>query len=469
MTQSPLSETGSESATGLAVSVELPEINPDAVVLLPEGSGAIAIGVAGDVLRVVAKRYPTPKEYRDLEHLTGMLITMEVVDEKTYEYLEIEARKLVSKSVELPKMLSEAITLNASDLHLSVGSQPVVRVGGKLKPLDKYKTLSAPDMLDAAKWIVGDELESFSGDLDRGFTFGTSRWRASIWRQRGSIAITLRLVPVEIPKLEDLGLPSSVVNLAKVTQGLILFCGPTGSGKSTSMAGLVDRINRTQRTHIITIEDPIEYVHPSHLSMVHQREVGSDTKDFATGLRSALRQDPDVILVGELRDAETMKTALNAAETGHLVLATVHASSSSGAISRIVNSFSAEEQDQIRLQLSTTIQATIIQLLLPDKRKEGKRVLATEVMLGTNAVRSMIRDNRLHEIITVLDTQSQLGMLSMDKSLALLAANNYVEQEYARAFANDASTFDEHFKKNAKTQLPNTSDSFDNFGNEDFK
>ena len=164
-----------------------------------------------------------------------------------------------------------------------------------------------------------------------------------------------------------------------------------------------------------------------------------------------------------------MKTALNAAETGHLVLATVHASSSSGAISRIVNSFSAEEQDQIRLQLSTTIQATIIQLLLPDKRKEGKRVLATEVMLGTNAVRSMIRDNRLHEIITVLDTQSQLGMLSMDKSLALLAANNYVEQEYARAFANDASTFDEHFKKNAKTQLPNTSDSFDNFGNEDFK
>jgi twitching motility protein PilT len=321
-------------------------------------------------------------------------------------------------------------------------------------------------MLNAAKWIAGDDLVTFKGDLDRGFTFGESRWRASIWQQRGSIAITLRLVPVNIPKLEDLGLPSSVVNLANTTQGLILFCGPTGSGKSTSMAALVDRINRTKRQHIITIEDPIEYVHPSHQSIVHQREVGSDTKDFATGLRSALRQDPDVILVGELRDPETMKTALNAAETGHLVLATVHASSAAGAVSRIVNSFAAEEQPQIRLQLSTTLQASIIQLLLPDKQKINKRVLATEVLLGTNAVKAMIRDNRLHEIVTVLDTQAQAGMISMEKSLALLAANNYVDYEYAKSFANDEVNFEEHYNKYSKSG--NSLDPIDNLSMGDF-
>lgn len=458
MSLPPQNETGGVSATGFVLSEE--DISPEALNMLPEGFGAYGVATAGDVLKVVMVNYPSPKEYKELERLTGMLITVEIVDQETFEKVSEIAGKIINKPIELTKMLNDAITLKASDLHISVGSAPIVRVGGKLSTLENYRTLSSNDMVEAAKWIMGSEFDNFTGDLDKGFTFGNSRWRASIWRQRGSIAITLRLVPVEIPRLEDLGLPASVVNLSKVTQGLILFCGPTGSGKSTSMAALVDRVNRTSRKHIITIEDPIEYVHPSHQSVVHQREVGSDTKDFFTGLRSALRQDPDVILVGELRDSETMKTALNAAETGHLVLATVHASSAAGAVSRIVNSFSAEEQPQIRVQLATTLQASIVQLLLPDMRKENKRVLATEVLIGNNAVRSMIRDNRLHEIITVLDSQSQFGMSSMEKSLAVLAANKMVDYELAKTLASDIGNFEEHFKKNSKSG--NSFDPMDN-------
>lgn len=445
----PQDETGGVNATGFVLSED--QINSEALCMLPEGHDAYAVAIAGDILRVVMKRYPSPKEYKELERITGMLITIEIVDEAIFNKISELASKITNKPIELTRMLSDAIDLKASDLHISVGTPPIVRVGGKLTTLDKYKPLSARDMLEAGNWIAGESFSEFDGDIDKGFTFASSRWRASIWRQRGSVAITLRLVPVEIPRLEDLGLPSSVVNLSKVTQGLVLFCGPTGSGKSTSMAALVDRVNRTSRKHIITIEDPIEYVHPSHQSVVHQREVGSDTKNFSTGLRSALRQDPDVILVGELRDSETMKTALNAAETGHLVLATVHASSAAGAVSRIINSFSAEEQPQIRVQLATTLQASIVQLLLPDLRKEGKRVLATEVLIGNNAVRSMIRDNRLHEIVTVLDSQSQFGMLSMEKSLALLASNKLVDYELARTLASDVNNFEEHYKKNSKT------------------
>ena len=444
--------TGSDNAAGFVVLDNVPAIDPEAMRLLPDGLDAVAIAVAGDVIQIVCPSAPTPDQYRQLERSSGMLVPISLATNNVWEKLLDERDALARVGLDLPSMLAAAAAAGASDLHIAVGQPPSVRVGGSLVPLAGFKSLAAGDTSNAARWIAGDDMDAFSGDLDRGFSYGGSRWRAAIWHQRGSIAITLRLVPVEIPRLENLGLPASVVGLAQLTQGLVLFCGPTGSGKSTSMAGLVDRINRTRACHVVTIEDPIEYVHPSHVALVRQREVGADTESFAVGLRAALRQDPDVILVGELRDAETMRTALNAAETGHLVLATVHASSAVGAVSRIMNSFPGEQQGQVQVQLASSLQAVVVQQLLPDDRKEKSRVLACEVMLATPAVRAMLRDGRQHEIASTLDTQTGVGMTSMDRSLAALARSGVVQPSIARAHALDPAAFDEHMTRATSNQ-----------------
>lgn len=463
MENSTGNETGGTTAAGFVVLDSLPVIDPKAVRLLPAEAPGIAIAVAGDIVSIVCPQAPSPGVFRELERLAGMLVTISVATPEVWAELNQTANVSSRGSADLPAMLVAAAAAGASDLHLAAGHSPVVRVGGALREIPDFPSLSAGDTATAARWICGDAMDSFDGDVDRGFSFGGSRWRAAIWSQRGSIAITLRLVPVDVPRLEDLGLPASVVALSKLTQGLVLFCGPTGSGKSTSMAGLVDRINRTRACHIVTIEDPIEYVHPSHLAQVRQREVGADTVSFSTGLRSALRQDPDVILVGELRDTDTMRTALNAAETGHLVLATVHASSATGAVSRIMNSFPAEQHDQVRLQLASSLQAVVVQLLLPDKRKAGSRVLSCEVLLASPAVRAMLRDGRLHEITSTIDTQAQNGMTSMDRSLAALASSGTVDTPIARAHAIDPAAFEEHLKRGSSV-IESAFDSLDPLG-----
>ncbi|MFM7088805.1 MAG: type IV pilus twitching motility protein PilT [Candidatus Paceibacterota bacterium] len=425
----------------------MPEVNLEAVKLLSKNSKAIAVDKAGDVLSVVLEREPTPAEYREIEIESGMLITVSVAIPELWQELRALHESVHKVNFDLGSVMVSALEANASDLHLSAGSKPSIRVNGVLTQQENSVVLSAEDTKNAAEWVGGEKLKGFKGDLDIGFTYANSRWRASIWLQRGSYAITLRLVNSEVPKLESLSLPSSVVSLADVSSGLVLFCGPTGAGKSTSMAALVDRINRTRNEHIITIEDPVEYHHSSIKSSVHQREVGNDTIDFATGLRSALRQDPDVILVGELRDVETMRTALSAAETGHLVLATVHSSTTTGAITRIINSFPAEQQTQIRLQLSGSLQAVVAQNLLRDIRTGRGRVPACEVLIATPAVKTMIRENRLHEIPTVLDTMIASGMTSMDRSLAKLAANKIVSLQEASSLSTDSTSFNEHLKR----------------------
>ena len=439
--------TGTPTAGGFAVLTALPLVDPKAVRILPADADGIAVAVAGDIASIVCPEPPTPDRFRELERRSGMLITVSVATAEVWRELVDVAGQAARAGVDLPSILAYARAAGASDVHLSAGQPPFIRVTGALQAIDDLPALTAGDTANAAHWIAGEEMDRFTGDLDRGFSFADARWRASIWNQRGSVALTLRLVPMDIPRLETLGLPASVVNLSQLTQGLVLFCGPTGSGKSTSMAGLVDRINRTRACHVITIEDPIEYVHPSHLAVIHQREIGADTSSFAVGLRSALRQDPDVILVGELRDADTMRTALNAAETGHLVLATVHASSAVGAVSRIVNAFPAEQQAQVRLQLATSLQAVVVQLLLPDRKTDQGRVLACEVLTATSAVRAMLREGRDHEISSTIDTQQSAGMTSMDRSLAALARSGRVEPGIARAHAIDPSLFDEHHKR----------------------
>lgn len=418
-------------------------VDPEAARLLPPTQGAFAVAAAGGVLSVLLDHLPTPGEFRDLERTAGLPITVSVAPSGLIEHLRSQLPAASSEAWAVAPILNEALQQKASDVHLAAGTPPVLRVHGELKTLPAHP-LSASDMEAIAAWVVGQELpEDWEGDLDCAVTFSGQRFRASVWRQRGTPAVTLRVVPAAIPRMEDLGLPSSVIALSELTYGLVLFCGPTGSGKSTSMAALVDRINRTRSDHILTIEDPVEYVHTDHRSLVRQREVGPDTASFAVGLRAALRQDPDVILVGELRDVETMQTALTASETGHLVLATVHASSTSQVVNRIVNSFPATQQDQVRQQLAAALQGVVAQRLLPSTT--SGRVLACEVMSANTAVRNMIRDNRLHELPTVLDT-SGTDMQSMDRSLASLVANGLIAETTATPFVSDRKVFTEFIR-----------------------
>ena len=408
--------------------------------MLPRADHALGLAIAGDVLSVLVDRIPTPAQFRELEKLAGMLVAVTVT---TPEVLQ-QVRAAVSNDssgapAAVSPALAEAVELGASDLHLGVGSPPVVRLHGSLVSLPNWPALSAGDLAAAAQWVAGD-LSTFTGDLDCAVTYQGRRWRVSVYRQRAALAMALRLIPAQPPTAESLGLPASVLSLADLHDGLVLFCGPTGSGKSTSMAALIDRINSTRSCHVLTVEDPIEYLHPNKQAMVHQREIGTDTESFSMGLRSALRQDPDVVLVGELRDLETMSTALAAAETGHLVLATVHASSAPSAVTRLVSSFPSAQQDQVRQQLSGSLQGVVYQKLLPSRARG--RVLAAETLMCTPAVRNVIREDRLHELASLLDASgSASGMGSLDRSLAQLTAAGLIDFSTAEAHVKDMTIF----------------------------
>jgi twitching motility protein PilT len=439
-TQAP--DLARAAAAGFPVLESGAGITPDpaAVRLLPPTAPWLGVSIAGDVLRVVVAQMPSPSLLREIEHAAGMLVAVEVTTGEVLEELRSRTAAGGAPWMVGPAM-EEAIRLGASDLHLGVGTPPIVRVDGALRPLERWPVLSAADLAAAASWIAGD-LEDFSGDLDRSVTFLERRWRVNIYRQRNALAMALRVISSTPPPVERLGLPASVVGLGNLHSGLVLFCGATGSGKSTSLAALIDRINNTRACHILTIEDPIEYLHSNKRAIVHQREIGIDTTDFATGLRSSLRQDPDVILVGELRDIETMRTALAAAETGHLVLATVHASSTASAVTRIVASFPDGEQDQVRLQLAGSLQAAVYQTLLPSLR--GGRVLAAEVLLATSAVRNLIREDQLHALASVLDSSIAAGMTSIDRSLAMLVAAGTLDPLVAEESIRERASYDQH-------------------------
>ena len=329
------------------------------------------------------------------------------------------------------KLLEIGVELGASDIHITVDSPPIARVKGSFIKL-REENLSKEDTFQMAKEITGPKkfkiLEEH-GEVDLSVSIKTGdRFRVNAYKQKGNYAIAIRTITSQIPTFKTLGLPDVVASFAEKHKGLVLVTGPTGSGKSTTLASLIDIINSTQERHIITLEDPIEYVHHHKKGIVNQREIGNDTDSFNAALRAALRQDPDVILVGEMRDPETVSIALTAAETGHLVFSTLHTVGSSKTIDRIVDMFPAEQQQQVRTQLSTVCEGVISQQLI--KTIDGRnRVAALEVMVTTPAIRNLIRENKTYQIQNIIQTSSKIGMQSMDQELVNLFRQGKISKE----------------------------------------
>jgi twitching motility protein PilT len=324
---------------------------------------------------------------------------------------------------------------HATDLHLAAGTQPRVRIDGKLFVVPDSEPLTEQYMVSVLEGLIhGADRERFERErqLDFAFTWArTARFRANAFFQLDQPALALRLIPTEIPQPEQLGVPPSVAGLTARPHGLVLMTGPTGSGKSTTLAALVGHINRTRPVHILTIEDPIEYVHDSATALVNQREVGADCTSFSEALRSALREDPDVVLVGEMRDLETIALTLTLAETGHLVFGTVHTNDASQTVDRVIDVFPADQQDQIRTQFSMTLAAVISQRLIP--RIGGGRVAAYEVLMGTPAVTNLIRENKVRQLRNVIATGQKDGMMVMEQHLAQLISTGIISYEDAVA------------------------------------
>lgn len=318
--------------------------------------------------------------------------------------------------------LTAAFHKKASDVHLTIGKPPIFRINGNLEEQD-LEALMPKDTYQIVKEIISEDLWSHLDDnRDLDFTYGingVSRFRINTFFQRGQLSLAIRLVPRTVPTIEELALPQIVKNLVQHPQGLILITGPTGSGKSTTLAAMLDFMNRTMQKHIITLEDPIEYMHKHEKCVIDQREIGFDTKSFASGLRSSLRQDPDVILVGEMRDLETISTAITAAETGHLVLGTLHTTDAVSTIERIIDVFPSEQQAQIQIQLSTILKAVISQRLFVTKDQTG-RIVATELLINNAAVKNLIRNEKLYQIQNVLQTSRDIGMHTLEMDLKRL-------------------------------------------------
>ncbi|MFW6034922.1 MAG: type IV pilus twitching motility protein PilT [Halothermotrichaceae bacterium] len=334
----------------------------------------------------------------------------------------------------IEKLLKAVVSDDAiSDLHLTVNSKPIVRYAGKLRIYSQSADkLSFNDMQQIARTLMNEEqwaMFNEDGELDFSYSVpGFSRFRVNAFYQRGAISIAFRVIPSKIPKIEELGLPPVLKKLALQRRGLILCTGATGSGKSTTLAAMIEEINENRQCHILTLEDPIEYLHHHKKCIVHQREVGIDTQSFANGLRSALRQDPDIILVGEMRDLETISIALEAAETGHLVFATLHTNDAPGTVGRIIDVFPAHQQQQVSVQLAATLNGIISQQLLP--RSDGKgRVAAMELLIGTPAVRNIIRESKPEQLESVMQTGGKFGMIVMDNYLVKLYEEGLVELE----------------------------------------
>lgn len=345
--------------------------------------------------------------------------------------------------MEIREILEIAKSMEASDIHLIVGKAPIFRVHGEIVELQNGERMMPEDAQRLIYTILNDaQQKAFEEKKELDFSFGINtlgRYRANIHMQRGTVAAAIRTITTDIPDLSTLGLPKSVEQFANVNNGLVLVTGPTGSGKSTTLAAIIDRINTNTAQHIITVEDPIEYLHRHKKSVVEQREIKTDTESFASALKYAMRQDPDVILIGEMRDLETIEAALTAAETGHLVFATLHTNDAAQTIDRIVDVFPTNQQEQIRLQLSVSLKGVVAQQLIPRIDKKG-RVLAVEVLVGTPAVGNLIREAKTHQIYSMIETGARFGMKSMESSLKELYEKRFI-------------SFDDMAKRSRNTQL----------------
>jgi twitching motility protein PilT len=343
----------------------------------------------------------------------------------------------VGQQISLPDLLRKMTDLGGSDLHLTTNSAPQVRVHGHLQPLPGYAQMSAAETKQLAYSVLTDaQKHRFEEALELDFSFGLkgmSRFRANLFNQKGAVGAVFRAIPYEIKGFENLGLPPIVKDLCNKPRGLILVTGPTGSGKSTTLAAMIDKINQERREHILTIEDPIEFLHPHKNCVVNQREVHSDTHGFAPALKSALRQDPDVVLVGEMRDLETIEMALRIAETGHLTFATLHTNSAASTINRIIDVFPSAQQSQIRTQLSLVLEGILCQALLPKPDGAG-RAMALEILIPNAAIRNLIREDKIHQIYSMMQTgQDKYGMQTFNQALATLHQKRLISLDTAMA------------------------------------
>ncbi|MEP7202764.1 MAG: type IV pilus twitching motility protein PilT [Ilumatobacteraceae bacterium] len=340
----------------------------------------------------------------------------------------------------IDELLDECLRMGGSDLHLAAGAPPTARVNGSLVPFEEYAVLR-PDVIEHLVFSILDERKilAFNNELELDTSYsipGKSRFRMNVFRQRGSIGAVLRTIPFHIPDFESLHMPPVIRTFAQLPRGLVLVTGPTGSGKSTTLASLLDIINRTKAVHILSCEDPIEFLYGHKRAIVNQREIGEDTKSFANALKRALREDPDVILVGEMRDLETIHMALTAAETGHLVFATLHTQSAAQTVDRIVDVFPPDQQGQIRVMLATSLQAVVTQQLLPTADGNG-RAAAVEILIATPAVRNLIRERKGYQLTSQMQSGARFGMVTMDQNLASLVRLRRISVETALEYASN--------------------------------
>ncbi len=354
-------------------------------------------------------------------------------------------------ATDLNHVLKIAVEKNASDIHFTVGRPPILRTRGELMSIDADPL--SPDKVKNICYSImnSDQKNIFENEGQVDFSWSLpqfNRYRVNVFRQKNFCAAALRMISNKIPTFEEIGLPEIFEQLALKPRGLVLVTGPTGSGKSTTLAAMIGHINNKKRCHILTIEEPIEYMHDHNMSMVNQREVGGDTKNFATALRSALREDPDVILVGEMRDFETMSTAISAAETGHFVMSTLHTTTAAQTVDRIIDAFPSSQQQQIRGQLASILEGIICQQLIRTTDKQ-KLVPAFEILLVNDAVRNLIREGKVPQIVTVLQTNIKNGMVPMDYSLAQLVKKRQITREDAYARCVDAEIFESYLNGNA--------------------
>ena len=340
------------------------------------------------------------------------------------------------KKTDINELLEEVLVRGASDLHITVGAPPVMRINGVLQRIEEYPRLTGNDTRDMIYSILtARQREQLEANLEYDLSYsvpGSARFRVNAYFQRNSLGAAFRIIPYRIKSVEELNMPPVIKELSQLPRGFILVTGPTGQGKSTTLAAVIDLINETRNEHIITVEDPIEFLHVHKRCIINQREVGADTHSFSNALKYVLRQDPDVILVGEMRDLETISTALTAAETGHLVFATLHTQAAPQTVDRIIDVFPTYQQQQVRLQLAGTIQAIITQQLLPTRDGKG-RVPAVEIMIATSAIRNMIREAKSHQIYSAMQAGGQYRMQTMDSSIAALYKNGIISYDIAMA------------------------------------
>jgi twitching motility protein PilT len=355
--------------------------------------------------------------------------------------MSIAASEEQEVAIPVPELLEVILERGASDLHLTVGAPPTIRLHGDLLRLEEYPKMTPRGIQGMVYAILPQKMrERLEQELELDMSYqlpGKARFRVNVYYQRDSIGAAFRLIPFDIKSLEELGLPTVVADLARYPRGFVVVTGPTGSGKSTTLASMVDIVNRERQAHIMTVEDPIEFLHRHVNCIVNQREVGADTHSFSSALKHVLRQDPDVILVGEMRDLETISTAITAAETGHLVFATLHTQDAPQTIDRIIDVFPPHQQQQVRVQLATTLQGIVTQQLLQTADARG-RCVASEVLIATPAVRNLIREGKTHQIYSIMQAGGRFGMQTMDQSLANLVKAGKISQQMAYERCHDA-------------------------------